>query len=1102
MSALALLEGSWRKTALSTYMNRENETNRKLDSLPPGVCQQSRVFCVTEYCEHTCLQSSTATSNQYTTSDEYKRRRSLTSSQLCTLLRPEFEKNDRNWTKKDVVRHIEPVDAGAALNSAGHVLRLLRKSHELDAATEMMFIQGLKRCLEKEGFGVVFHVTDANGVREQLLELARKRYYAEARKLGIKKKGRFNVRAVARTLDSIPETHKAVDGTMQAAQYLVGWTLIPPNNRNGGADNFQPTSALDCASMKSGATGVLIARARKDANSNIQPMSISHVLAAEGELSVGAHLNAEAHYLKEVLNQATHVHIMDGGQALHSGVQRAYPSASILRCSRHLVEDLAKRSKGNEDVKTFQHLVMIPKNHAKAAEQLYNKLSQSCPARNVPKSELCPAFLPDGVCSHGDTTSNDFEILNYMVLGVRRERSLFKTMLLTAQLLRERTISLHSFMTRCKQSCGGSDGRWPDGSVVPAVESEHGLLKASAFLLKKPEADPELEGVYKVWSNSGGLRGGQSAGSANFKWTVSLPALQTGMYEQACGCGKNASSKAICKHVKKVLMQPNTQNWTACVKPWQVPSTWEKQVGNVWRSIDAQDIVDSTEELISAGRLRSFTQPNLDIKKHGKPNTTITTSAASDRRAKSFLEEMKDLGRSVAIAKDVLAGSIEVNRGGTGTKKTCAYCKKAGFPEQYHRQNKCPRKQADRLGHDIQPPTSDSTPTSKAYEHKTDPSSNLSSQRKERVEKRLIARDTFLQNSSTKKMKMQINTPESEASCPGPDQSSKPFSNQLSPIKNEEEDDDANSKPFSNQLSPIKDEDDDDPNAKTTLRQTRSQSTATGAVKQASPPKAVSRATNLLTVSDNEDTNVKTPVYFTRSQPSAQEVIRPTNLLELSDDDDDESKSADDNDEKCLSFFLGDKQVVIGDGFCWLWSVLHAISFIHSAAHPEYYDYMKISRFIRFLQTQVRDGGGPSWMQEKHLKKVASLPHDVQKATAFGMIDVNNFGGGYVWLPLLAHFLRVSIVVIDDVILQKDYSTEKTKKSPLMMEYFPFGSGNTGSQLSYNMLHRMVCKKMQRPMIFLYFNCPGTHYYTLKKQPYADVVKSEVQSIGKEIGAI
>ena len=59
------------------------------------------------------------------------------------------------------------------------------------------------------------------------------------------------------------------DGTAIDIEYLVGWTLVPPNMMEDGWLNFMPVSALDAAGMRGRGQGIVVVRATKDANNNI-----------------------------------------------------------------------------------------------------------------------------------------------------------------------------------------------------------------------------------------------------------------------------------------------------------------------------------------------------------------------------------------------------------------------------------------------------------------------------------------------------------------------------------------------------------------------------------------------------------------------------------------------------------------------------------------------------------------------------------------------------------------------------------------------------------------------------------------------------------------
>ena len=75
--------------------------------------------------------------------------------------------------------NIDPDSAG----QAAHVLRLLRDVHELPPKQEMECLQGYVRALKARGWGVILHMADAESLRLQVLQIARKRYYGVQRKM-------------------------------------------------------------------------------------------------------------------------------------------------------------------------------------------------------------------------------------------------------------------------------------------------------------------------------------------------------------------------------------------------------------------------------------------------------------------------------------------------------------------------------------------------------------------------------------------------------------------------------------------------------------------------------------------------------------------------------------------------------------------------------------------------------------------------------------------------------------------------------------------------------------------------------------------------------
>lgn len=93
--------------------------------------------------------------------------RSLTSDQLASALRPDFEYEDCSWTLRETRAKVKKIDPGA-VGIAAAVLRRLKNDHQLEPDVEMELIQGLSVVLEERGFGVMLHTARAADLREQV----------------------------------------------------------------------------------------------------------------------------------------------------------------------------------------------------------------------------------------------------------------------------------------------------------------------------------------------------------------------------------------------------------------------------------------------------------------------------------------------------------------------------------------------------------------------------------------------------------------------------------------------------------------------------------------------------------------------------------------------------------------------------------------------------------------------------------------------------------------------------------------------------------------------------------------------------------------------
>ena len=145
-------------------------------------------------------------------------RRSLTSTQLAAQLRTRFQANGEEWKLRTVRAEVALIDAGAA-GIAPAVLRHLRGFDALSPAMEMELMQGLAAKLRERGFGVVLHTTNAEGVRNHIVELTRKRFYAMARRSG-EKRARFKANSIAAVLEGVLEFKVLVAGCVHTMRAL------------------------------------------------------------------------------------------------------------------------------------------------------------------------------------------------------------------------------------------------------------------------------------------------------------------------------------------------------------------------------------------------------------------------------------------------------------------------------------------------------------------------------------------------------------------------------------------------------------------------------------------------------------------------------------------------------------------------------------------------------------------------------------------------------------------------------------------------------------------------------------------------------------------
>ena len=107
-------------------------------------------------------------------------------------------------------------------------------------------------------------------------------------------------------------------------------------------------------------------------------------------------------------------------------MKKLLPLVNLLRCYKHMKDDLLKSHDGRASLELYEKLAGLPKvqNGHRVADTLYERLPESSPLRGIPKHQLAPVYLPHGACNHSMRTNNAAEVYNAMSLCARTQETL------------------------------------------------------------------------------------------------------------------------------------------------------------------------------------------------------------------------------------------------------------------------------------------------------------------------------------------------------------------------------------------------------------------------------------------------------------------------------------------------------------------------------------------------------------------------------------------------------------------------------------------------------------------------------------------------------
>ena len=225
-----------------------------------------------------------------------------------------------------------------------------------------------------------------------------------------------------------------------------------------------------------------------------------------------------------------------------------------MRCSRHLQQELVRRG-GSASLVTYEKLVNLTKSNVcvQVAERIYKELPANSPIRSIPKNELCGAYLPKGVCTHGNTTNGMAESFNGMVMHVRHQDTPFKSLQAMVEFLATRNAALPKM---CDEAGMALEPR--------IVQDAYAREKSKSIVMRQPETlTVEYDGLSKTIYH---VQSDTNMG----KWAVSVTDFMQGDYEEACAAGCIASRMPVCKHFQRVILSCDQADMKNYRKPWQV----------------------------------------------------------------------------------------------------------------------------------------------------------------------------------------------------------------------------------------------------------------------------------------------------------------------------------------------------------------------------------------------------------------------------------------------------------------------------------------------------------------------------------------------------
>ena len=137
-------------------------------------------------------------------------------------------------------------------------------------------------------------------------------------------------------------------------------------------------------------------------------------------------------------------------------------------------QDLQRTEAGRASLVAYGELLDMGPNMGEAAELVYATLPQDSPLREVPKAQVCPAFMGEWAALHAIRNGNAADCCHLIYGFARGKVTFFEQCLAAVSVNHWRTVGLQADINQLKQVSGGGGPAdestpWMEGTAPPFV---------------------------------------------------------------------------------------------------------------------------------------------------------------------------------------------------------------------------------------------------------------------------------------------------------------------------------------------------------------------------------------------------------------------------------------------------------------------------------------------------------------------------------------------------------------------------------------------------------------------------------------------------------